>query len=159
MRFALLYGRFRLFIQKFQNLTNLTRHATGTMRTSSVKRQISNVERQNGPGCSPRNRNDTVHTILTEFLIVRLARSPVFSHLSASLTGISTIRSRGLQTRLAREFDELQDVHSGIWQLTMSANTALGLWLDCVSTAFVACVTFSFIAMFDSKLYKLTLEK
>lgn len=76
----------------------------------------------------------------------------MFSHLSASLTGISTIRSRGLQARLAREFDELQDVHSGIWQLTMSANTALGLWLDCVSTAFVGCVTFSFIAMFDSKL-------
>lgn len=69
--------------------------------------------------------------------------------MSATLSGISTIRSRGIQTQLAREFDELQNVHSAVWQLTMSANTALGLWLDCVSTAFVACVTFSFIAMYQ----------
>lgn len=84
-------------------------------------------------------------------MLQNLSRSPVFSHLSASLTGISTIRSCGLQSRLAGEFDALQDVHSGVWQLTMSANTALGLWLDCVSTAFVACVTFSYIILYDGE--------
>lgn len=76
----------------------------------------------------------------------------MFSHLTATLLGISTIRSRGLQSNLAKEFDTLQDVHSGTWQLAVSANTALGLWLDCVSTAFVACVTFSFIVLYDGKL-------
>lgn len=79
------------------------------------------------------------------------AKSPVFSHLTATLLGISTIRSRGLQPHLAKEFDMLQDVHSGTWQLAVSANTALGLWLDCVSTAFVACVTYSFIVIYDGK--------
>lgn len=74
-----------------------------------------------------------------------ICRSPVFSHLSASLTGISTIRSCGLEQRLAQEFDALQDVHSSVWHLTLCANTALGMWLDCVSAAFVACVTFSFV--------------
>ncbi|XP_055848459.1 ATP-binding cassette sub-family C member 4 [Episyrphus balteatus] len=74
-----------------------------------------------------------------------ICRSPVFSHLSASLTGISTIRARGLQDVVAREFDNLQDVHSAVWQLTMSANTALGLWLDCVSCCFLTTVAFSFI--------------
>lgn len=83
----------------------------------------------------------------------RLARSPVFSHLSASLTGISTIRSCGLQQRLIREFDGLQDVHSAVWQLATSANTALGLWLDCVSVAFVTAVTFSFISLYGGNTF------
>lgn len=79
------------------------------------------------------------------------ARSPVFSHLSATLSGLSTIRSCGLQHRLAAEFDELQNVHSGVWQLATTANTALGLWLDCVSGLFVAFVTFSFIGLYGGK--------
>lgn len=85
-----------------------------------------------------------------------LAKSPVFSHLTATLLGISTIRSRDLQSHLAKEFDTLQDVHSGTWQLAVSANTALGLWLDFVSTAFVACVTYSFIVLYDGKFLSTT---
>uniref|UniRef100_A0A2M4AEM2 Putative abc transporter c family member n=1 Tax=Anopheles triannulatus TaxID=58253 RepID=A0A2M4AEM2_9DIPT len=76
-----------------------------------------------------------------------ITRSPVFSHLSATLTGLSTIRSSNAQEKIREEFDELQNVHSAVWQLTMASNAALGLWLDCISTAFVACVTFSFIVL------------
>lgn len=50
------------------------------------------------------------------------------------------------------EFDALQDVHSAVWQLATTANTACGLWMDLVSTAFVASVTFSFIILFESEL-------
>ncbi|XP_034486075.1 multidrug resistance-associated protein 4-like [Drosophila innubila] len=74
-----------------------------------------------------------------------ICRSPVFSHLSSSLMGLSIIRSRQMQEVVAKEFDLLQDVHSSVWQLTMAANTALGLWLDCVSCCFLSAVTFSFI--------------
>ncbi|XP_036327746.1 multidrug resistance-associated protein 4-like isoform X1 [Rhagoletis pomonella] len=73
-----------------------------------------------------------------------ICRSPVFSHLSATLSGIATIRARELEDVVAKEFDGLQDVHSAVWQLTMASNTALGLWLDCVSCCFLASVTFSF---------------
>lgn len=76
-----------------------------------------------------------------------ICRSPVFSHLSASLSGISTIRARGLQDVVAREFDNLQDVHSAVWQLTLASNTALGLWLDLVSCCFLTTVAFSFIIL------------
>ncbi|XP_065077152.1 ATP-binding cassette sub-family C member 4 [Ochlerotatus camptorhynchus] len=76
-----------------------------------------------------------------------ISRSPVFSHLSATLTGLSTIRANAAQQKITQEFDALQNVHSAVWQLTMSSNAALGLWLDCISTAFVACVTFSFIVL------------
>lgn len=50
-----------------------------------------------------------------------LAKSPIFSHLTATLLGISTIRSRGLQPQLVKEFDSLQDGHSGTWQLATVA--------------------------------------
>lgn len=79
------------------------------------------------------------------------ARSPVFSHLTATISGLSTIRARDIQQELADEFDNLQDVHSGIWQLTMSASAALGLWLDVISTGFIACLTFSFIIFYGGK--------
>lgn len=80
-----------------------------------------------------------------------ICRSPVFSHLSATLNGLSTIRANSAQEKLSLEFDELQDVHSGVWHLTMSSNEALGLWLDCISAAFIACVAFSFIVLNESK--------
>lgn len=57
--------------------------------------------------------------------VLILAKSPVFSHLTATLLGISTIRSRGLQNNLAKEFDTLQDVHSGTWQLAVSGKEFL----------------------------------
>jgi len=53
---------------------------------------------------------------------------------------------------VAKEFDLLQDVHSSVWQLTMAANTALGLWLDCVSCVFLTAVTFSFIISSECEL-------
>lgn len=85
------------------------------------------------------------------FLVFHTGRSPVFSHLTASLNGLGTIRARNIQNELTHEFDTLQDVHSAVWQLAISSNTACGLWMDCVSTAFVACVTFSFIILYGSK--------
>lgn len=56
---------------------------------------------------------------------------------------------------MAKEFDNLQDVHSSVWQLTMASNTALGLWLDCVSCCFLTSVTFSFILLKGRKFFSL----
>lgn len=141
--------------------------------------------------------------------------------MGSTLIGISTIRACKANERLALEFDNLQNVHSSVWQTLMSINTgecrkaindelgrmmkfpyrhistnkravkkrrtevfarfqvrflsriisaivviviprccyvssqlslffsitALGLWLDCVSCAFVASICFSFIVM------------
>ncbi|XP_017848791.2 multidrug resistance-associated protein 4-like [Drosophila busckii] len=74
-----------------------------------------------------------------------ICRSPVFSHLTSTLAGLSIIRSRNMQQLVAKEFDLLQDVHSSAWQLAESTNTALGLWVDGVNCVFLAAVTFSFI--------------
>lgn len=70
--------------------------------------------------------------------------------MTATINGLATIRSRNIQNELVHEFDELQNVHSGVWQLAVTSNTACGLWMDCISTAFVASVTFSFIIFYES---------
>lgn len=88
--------------------------------------------------------------ILSSILSIFKGRSPIFSHLTATINGLATIRSRNIQNELVHEFDELQNVHSGVWQLAVTSNTACGLWMDCISTAFVASVTFSFIIFYES---------
>lgn len=45
--------------------------------------------------------------------------------MAATLTGISTIRASKASERLALEFDNLQNVHSSVWQILMSVNTGV----------------------------------
>lgn len=79
--------------------------------------------------------------------MVFLAKSPVFSHVSATLFGISTIRSRHQQSQLIKSFDTIQNMHSGIWHLVISSNAALCFWVDIVSITFLGCVAFGFAGL------------
>nr|CAD7572757.1 unnamed protein product [Timema californicum] len=74
-----------------------------------------------------------------------VTRSPVFSHVSASFSGLTTIRASGAQEMLRKEFDSHQDLHTSAWYLTIATTIAFGFWLDCVSNVFVGCVTLSFL--------------
>lgn len=56
-----------------------------------------------------------------------IARSPVFSHLSSSLQGLSTIRAFKSEERFQQTFDSHQDLHSGI---TISALTKWFTWVS-----------------------------
>lgn len=67
------------------------------------------------------------------------------------MDGLATIRSRNVETELCHEFDELQDVHSAVWQLTMTSMQAFGFWVDFCCCTFVAFVTIGFIVSYDSK--------
>ncbi|XP_011311098.1 multidrug resistance-associated protein 4 isoform X2 [Fopius arisanus] len=76
-----------------------------------------------------------------------ITKSPVFSHVNASLAGLATIRSAGGQEMLRKEFDSHQDVHTSANSLLISSSAAFGLWLDIVTIVFVAFVTYSFIIL------------
>ncbi|GFS15404.1 ABC transporter C family member 5 [Elysia marginata] len=69
-------------------------------------------------------------------------RSPVFSYLSASLQGLHTIRAMHIEDRLVAEFDAHQDLHSEAWYLFLTTSRWLGVRLDSLSVAFVACVVY-----------------
>ncbi|XP_063235987.1 ATP-binding cassette sub-family C member 4-like [Bacillus rossius redtenbacheri] len=74
-----------------------------------------------------------------------ITRSPVFSHLSSSINGLSTIRASQAQGATCSEFDEYQDRHTSAWYLFVACNTAFGLWLDNASNLFIAAITFTFL--------------
>lgn len=46
-----------------------------------------------------------------------VAKSPVFTHISASLTGLSTIRAFQAENILRDEFEGHQDLNSGTWYM------------------------------------------
>ncbi|XP_037964111.2 ATP-binding cassette sub-family C member 4 isoform X2 [Plutella xylostella] len=77
-------------------------------------------------------------------------RSPVFSHMSATLNGISTIRSAGAQQRLVKEFDRFQDIHTSTWSSYLASGVTLGFWLDFICVLYLAIVIVAFLVI-DSK--------
>lgn len=83
--------------------------------------------------------------------LIILAKSPVFSHVSSTLDGLITIRSRGpaVERMLRNEFDRHQNMHSRAWYLNIATANAFGFVIDLISWVFIACVCFSFILMDD----------
>ncbi|XP_060519010.1 probable multidrug resistance-associated protein lethal(2)03659 isoform X2 [Cylas formicarius] len=80
-----------------------------------------------------------------------VTKSPVFSHLNATLQGLTTIRAFGAQEILIREFDNHQDLHSSAWYSFISTSRAFGYWLDLVCILYIAMVTFSFLVIGNEK--------
>ncbi|ALC47338.1 CG4562 [Drosophila busckii] len=73
-----------------------------------------------------------------------ITRSPIYSHLSASLNGLPTIRAFGAQKELIAEFDNFQDLHSSGFYMFLVTSRAFGYWLDLVCVIYIAVVTLSF---------------
>lgn len=77
-------------------------------------------------------------------------RSPIYSHLSASLSGLSTIRAFGAEKVLVSEFDGHQDLHSSSFYLFISTSRAFGFYLDVFCVIYIAIVTLTFFINGDS---------
>ncbi|KRT78583.1 ABC transporter ATP-binding protein, partial [Oryctes borbonicus] len=80
-----------------------------------------------------------------------VTRSPVFSHLNASLQGLTTIRAFKAQEILEKEFDNHQDLHSCAWHIFLCTSRAFGFWLDLVCIVYIAVVTMSFLVLGNEK--------
>lgn len=80
-----------------------------------------------------------------------LVRSPVFTHLNATLQGLTTIRAFGAEDILRDEFDKHQDCHTSAWFMYIAASSAFGFWLDILCFIFVGVITFSFLTFGESK--------
>ncbi|CAH4030899.1 unnamed protein product [Pieris brassicae] len=78
-----------------------------------------------------------------------ITRSPVFSHVNATIHGLPTIRSFGAELLLSKEFDRHQDLHSSAWYLFITCSRAFGYFLDIICLLFIICVTFSCLMKSD----------
>uniref|UniRef100_A0A3B4TBB4 Multidrug resistance-associated protein 4 n=1 Tax=Seriola dumerili TaxID=41447 RepID=A0A3B4TBB4_SERDU len=76
-------------------------------------------------------------------------RSPVFSHLSSSLQGLSTIRAFKVQQRFQQMFDEFQDLHSEAWFLFLTTSRWFAVRLDGICSIFVTITAFGCLYLRD----------
>ncbi|XP_044268134.1 probable multidrug resistance-associated protein lethal(2)03659 [Tribolium madens] len=72
-------------------------------------------------------------------------RSPVFSHLSQSLQGLSTIRAFNAQETLRLEFDNHQDLHSSTYHMFIATSRTFAFWLDVNCILYISLVILSFL--------------
>ncbi|XP_012537913.1 multidrug resistance-associated protein 4 isoform X2 [Monomorium pharaonis] len=76
-----------------------------------------------------------------------VAKSPMFSHVNSTLSGLTTIRSVGAQEMIRKQFEEHQNLHTSTYSLIIASGTMFGFVLDIVSIGFIAIVTYSFVAL------------
>ena len=80
-----------------------------------------------------------------------LARSPVYSHMSSSLGGLTTLRTSRAEKSFIEAFDLHQDAHTRAYFLLIGTTTWLGIRLDCLSAVFLSAVTFCCVLASNSK--------
>jgi hypothetical protein len=84
---------------------------------------------------------NVIFNIVTNLI---LARSSVFTHISASLQGLATIRALNAEKILIQEFDNHQDLHTSAFHLYISMFSTFGFWTDVMCVLYTGFVTFSF---------------
>lgn len=73
----------------------------------------------------------------------------MFTHLAATLNGLSTIRANNAELILKSEFDYHQDTHTSCAYMYIITNQAFGLALDLLSFLFQFCIIY-FYMFFDT---------
>ncbi|KAI1307617.1 ATP-binding cassette sub-family C member 4 [Halotydeus destructor] len=78
-----------------------------------------------------------------------ITRSPVFSHFSTTLTGLSTVRAYRAQDRMMQQFDLHQDQHSAAWFLFLASSRWFGIILDWLCNVYFALIVVFMLAKMD----------
>lgn len=99
----------------------------------------------------PDNENISIYSSINK-LLSSAAKSPVFTHFAATLSGLSTIRAFSAERTLEAEFDNHQDIHSACWFMFIATSSAFGLSLDIMCMIFMFCITFTFL-LFDTGMF------
>ncbi|XP_078483709.1 ATP-binding cassette sub-family C member 4 [Ciona intestinalis] len=70
------------------------------------------------------------------------SRSPVFTHVSNTIQGLSTVRAFNMQDKFEEEFNNRQDLHSSAWFLFITGSRWLAVRLDAICAIFIGCVAY-----------------
>lgn len=80
-----------------------------------------------------------------------VARSPLFSHFSSTIQGLSTIRSYKEEGNFSSNFYSYQDQHTQGWYIYIASNRWFGMRIDVISAMFLAFVVYTAVPLADSK--------
>lgn len=98
-----------------------------------------NVRRLEATG-KTKQKNISYISCVNNFNSNSTAKSPAFTHLSATLTGLSTVRAFKAEEILRKEFDDHQDLHSGCWFMAISTVATFNIALDFICLVFISCI-------------------
>lgn len=85
-------------------------------------------------------RNYCSRTVTKLKQIEGVTRSPIYSHISTTLSGLSTIRAFKVQDEFVRLFDKQQDTHTSAWFNYICSGRWLTVAMDWLCLAFVTLV-------------------
>ncbi|XP_051154777.1 probable multidrug resistance-associated protein lethal(2)03659 isoform X2 [Leptopilina boulardi] len=78
-----------------------------------------------------------------------LTKSPMFSHLNATIQGITTIRAFKAENLMIKEFDESQDLNSSAWLLFAACGRAFAYYVEILCTIYLAVIIYIFLLFKD----------
>ncbi|XP_044272820.1 probable multidrug resistance-associated protein lethal(2)03659 isoform X2 [Tribolium madens] len=73
-----------------------------------------------------------------------ITRSPVYSHLTATLQGLTTIKAFGAQNILQEEFEKHQNIHSSALHTVIGIYALIGFIAEFISVLYTTVVSFAF---------------
>ncbi|CAM4809475.1 unnamed protein product [Rotaria magnacalcarata] len=79
-----------------------------------------------------------------------LARSPIYSHLSASIQGVPLIRSYEAQQTCIQEFSYCLNEHCRVYSIMLAMNRWSGMRVECVVAGFVGFLAFSCLLTYQN---------
>ena len=84
-------------------------------------------------------------------LLVYTARSPLYSHISATIQGISTIRAFKEHAEFLNKFHFYQNENTKGWYLKIALTRWFGLRIDLAGSFFLTFISFVSIVLADSE--------
>ena len=79
------------------------------------------------------------------------ARSPIYSHISSTIQGLSTIRAYREQRRFLNTLHFYQNEHTKGWYAKVATNRWFGMRLDMFGAVFIGFLVFTTIPLSDGK--------
>ncbi|KYB25908.1 hypothetical protein TcasGA2_TC034098 [Tribolium castaneum] len=76
-----------------------------------------------------------------------ITRSPIFSHLTATLQGLATIKAFNAQDTLLKEFEDHQNLHISAQHLVINIYALLSFIADFICNFYVALIIFGFFLL------------
>ncbi|XP_065919840.1 ATP-binding cassette sub-family C member 4-like [Dysidea avara] len=91
-----------------------------------------------------------LHTSRSIKRLEALARSPLYSHISSTIQGLSTIRAYKEEKKFSNNLHYYLNEHTKGWYLYLASNRWFGMRIDLISATFLAIVVLSAVPLADS---------
>ena len=91
------------------------------------------------------------HNVIIKLNYILSARSPLYSHISATIQGLSSIRAFHEEKRFLNKFHYYQNEHTKAWFMKIAVSRWFGMRIDLIGSSFLTIIAFTSIPLADGK--------